>query len=79
MTAPYSESISAAVRELEVAKSTLIDEIRHYPTPISGCDAQFNHLLAQRTQVDNALSALRQPVFVATPRRLHALSGVESR
>ena len=30
-------------------------EIHHYPRPIAGCDAQFNHLLEQRSALERAL------------------------
>ena len=33
-------------------------EIRTYPTPIPGCDAQFNHLLERRTALNEARSRL---------------------
>ena len=33
-------------------------EIRTYPTPIPGCDAQFNHLLERRTALNEARARL---------------------
>jgi hypothetical protein len=33
-------------------------EIRNYPTPIAGCDEQFNHLLEQRDKVLHHLRRL---------------------
>jgi len=30
-------------------------EIRDYPRPIAGCDAQFNHLLEQRAELERQL------------------------
>jgi len=57
------------------ARATLIDarteldsEIRNYPTPISGCDAQYNHLLAERRRVHAALEALDADIHIPTPR-----------
>lgn len=35
------------------------DEIRHYPTPIPACDAQFNYLLEQRSHIQRALAKAR--------------------
>ena len=64
---------------LETARRALAREITSYPTPISGCDAQFNHLLAQRSQISRALDALQSDVFVPTPRTPTPFSGVESR
>lgn len=52
------------------AAAELDGEIRAYPTPISGCDAQYNHLLAERRRVRSALAALDAPVHIPTPRAL---------
>ncbi|MBG6147345.1 MAG: hypothetical protein RIE06_04610 [Roseibium album] len=75
----YEDNIDAAVLALETARQLLSDEIRDYPTPVSGCDAQYNHLLSKRTQITKALSVLQTDVFVPTPRTLVEGSGVESR
>lgn len=64
---------------LRRARAALTEEIAAYPTPISGCDAQFNHLLAERRRLTLALQALESPVFIPTPRRPNADAGVESR
>lgn len=64
---------------LETLRRLLTAEICAYLTPISGCDAQFNHLLGQREQVTRALDALTAEVFVPTPRMPTALDRVESR
>lgn len=50
------------------AAAELDAEIRGYPTPVSGCDAQYNHLLAERHRVRSALVALAAPVHIPTPR-----------
>lgn len=52
-----------AQAELKAARSLLSMEISRYPTPIAGCDCQFNHLLAERRQISEALCALE----VGTP------------
>ncbi len=39
-------AIETAHRLLATARDALDAEIRDYPTPVSGCDAQYNHLLA---------------------------------
>jgi len=44
---------------LEVQKQRLFEEIRHYPSPITACDQQFNYLLEQQTQVAGELQRLR--------------------
>ncbi|MGB7241127.1 MAG: hypothetical protein WBC93_03440 [Sulfitobacter sp.] len=79
MQEKYDECILIARSELVIARQFLSDEIRNYPTPISGCDAQFNHLLAEREKVQTALYALDQVVFVPTPRTPTQFAGVESR
>ena len=50
------------------AATELDAEIHSYPTPISGCDAQYNHLLAERRRVRRALEALDAPIHIPTPR-----------
>ncbi|MEL6640080.1 MAG: hypothetical protein AAFP98_02005, partial [Pseudomonadota bacterium] len=75
----FQDKIAAAKAELTAAKHLLQSEIRAYPTPISGCDAQFNHLIGERTRVLDALELLEASVFVATPRMLTQNAGIESR
>ncbi len=53
---------------LLMARTELDDEIRSYPTPISGCDAQYNHMLAERRRVHAALEALDEEIHIPTPR-----------
>ena len=60
--------MKSALSALQEARKTLTDEIRHYPTPISGCDAQFNHLLAERARATRAIEALRRDIHIPTPR-----------
>ncbi len=79
MTKSYTECLLLARTELQQAKSELSLEIRQYPTPISGCDAQFNHLIGERSRINDALDALDKDVFVPTPRTPDAGAGVESR
>ena len=68
MQADASQRISQAIGALEAARRQLATEIRGYPTPIAGCDAQFNQLLVERRQVEKALRALAEPLHVPTPR-----------
>ena len=68
-----------AKKSLDLAMQDLNAEISAYPTPISGCDAQFNHLLAQRSKIRNALAALETDVFVPTPRMPSPSDMIESR
>lgn len=73
------DCLIVAKAELRAARQLLHDEIRDYPTPISGCDAQFNHLIGLRGAIGDALRALEAPNFVATPRSPSPSAGVESR
>ncbi|WP_415403927.1 hypothetical protein [Tateyamaria sp. SN3-11] len=75
----YADCITVARAELASAQWLLAQEIRSYPTPISGCDAQFNHLLAERQRVTEALGQLDASVFVPTPRMPTPDSRIESR
>ena len=75
----FQNCILAAKSELAEARKLIQEQISIYPTPISGCDAQFNHLLAERQKVLSAISSLDEAVFVPTPRSPTQDSGVESR
>lgn len=63
-----ADSIRAARRCLVEARAALDAELRDYPRPISGCDAQYNHLLAERRRIHEALTALTAEVHIPTPR-----------
>ncbi len=73
----YENDIDAALSRLRAAHQFLLAEIKGYPGPISGCDAQFNRLLSDRTRVSNAIRALEQQPFVATPRALDPATASE--
>ena len=75
----HQAHIAKATQELRAAKNAILDELRNYPTPVSGCDAQYNHLVGLRNAVCAALDAVSEPPFVATPRTLWPGAGVESR
>lgn len=79
MDTTYDACLQAAKTQLATARQLLSDEIANYPGPIAGCDAQFNHLLADRQKITGALAALEAEVFVPTPRSPTPHSGVESR
>ena len=76
---PYDAHIRLATAELEAALNDVQGELRAYPTPVSGCDAQYNHLIGTRNAVGLALKALESPPFVATPRTPSPGAGIESR
>jgi hypothetical protein len=67
MQTPAS-GIQTARQVLAVARDALDTEIRSYPTPISGCDAQYNHLLAERRRAHEALQVLESDIHIPTPR-----------
>jgi len=75
----YADCLALARTELLQADRLIGEDIRTYPTPISGCDAAFNGLLADREKVHRALLALSTEIFVPTPRTPMPQSGIESR
>ena len=78
MTPEIDADLSEAKQALEKARLGLAEAIGQYPTPIYGCDAQFNSLLAQCCQAGLAIGALRTNIFIPTPRSPTAVAGVES-
>jgi len=66
--------IALARAYLEAAKRRLDAELADYPRPVSGCDVQLTHLLAERRRVSIALDALSRPVAMPTPRNLDAVA-----
>ena len=45
---------------IEQRNQRLYEEIKHYPTPIAGCDQQFNYLLEQQARTVAELAQARQ-------------------
>ncbi|MCJ8308401.1 MAG: hypothetical protein HRU27_06390 [Rhizobiaceae bacterium] len=72
MNTTFEDSVADATESLKRAQSTLISEIKNYPTPVAGCDVQYNHLLEEKARVTAALQALSTPMFTPTPRQLTA-------
>ena len=60
-------TIETARRHLAMARDALDAEIRDYPTPVSGCDAQYNHLLAERRRAHEALQVLESEIPLPPP------------
>lgn len=77
--ASYESYLTGALEALMQARSLLGVEIASYPTPISGCDAQFNRLLSDRARIANAIRAIENQPFIATPRQLAPSASLESR
>ena len=61
-SAPDIEAWREARERLEDRKRRIVDEIRSYPTPIAGCDAQFNHLLEERAAICRELQRLEEVI-----------------
>jgi len=53
---------STEKRELEALLGDLYLQIKNYPTPIAGCDEQFNFLLSERGRLRDALEQLKRPL-----------------
>lgn len=53
--------------ELEARRSAINAKISAYPAPITGCDAQFNHLTEQRTALNRELARLEAASADDTP------------
>ena len=62
--------VDKAKSDLEAAKRVLNEAINAYPTPIAGCDEQFNYLLQQKRRVLGALQALNAEFHIPTPHSL---------
>ena len=54
----YEACIEEARTNLSMAAELIGKEMKDYPTPVAGCDEQFNRLLEERGRIRNALSAL---------------------
>ena len=76
---PYETALDAALSDLRAARQLLLQDMADYPSPISGCDAQFNRLLGDRTRLSNAIQALEDHPFIATPRVRNPSASSESR
>jgi hypothetical protein len=62
-TQPLALIWADIVGTLEARKRRLYEEIRAYPTPIAGCDQQFNYLLEQQSRTTDELA--RAKTFAA--------------
>jgi len=67
MSSSFEKNAKQALQEAELRKKEdtqalvsklkfLNDQIANYPTPIAGCDAQFNFLLEEREKISKTLS-----------------------
>ena len=68
MSGNSSDKIWQQIRvELEARRSAINAEISAYPAPITGCDAQFNHLTEQRSALNRELARLEAASADDTP------------
>ena len=67
MTFSFEKNAKQSLLEVEIRKQqdqkvladqlkALNEKIANYPTPIAGCDAQFNFLLEEREKISKAIS-----------------------
>ena len=63
------DALQAARAALVDAKRHVREEISAYPGPISGCDAQFNHLLDSRRRLERAIAEIGRPERIPTSRQ----------
>ena len=52
-------------REIAARLDTIYEQIKNYPTPIAGCDEQFNFLLSERDRLRNLLATDQQQYVTA--------------
>jgi hypothetical protein len=57
---PVAWSWDEIRKQLEDRRTWISMEISEYPSPIAGCDAHINHLLAEREQVSEELARLEE-------------------
>ena len=43
-------------KKISARLETIYEQIKNYPTPIAGCDEQFNFLLEERDRLQNLLA-----------------------
>ena len=51
---------STEKRAVEALLGNIYLQIKNYPTPIAGCDEQFNFLLAERDRLRDELEQLKR-------------------
>jgi hypothetical protein len=68
MATTHAKFIWDTIRvHLENKINSLVKEMRNYPTPVSGCDAQFNYLFEQRNKILRELSEINIAYSQNTP------------
>jgi len=62
------------VAHLRKRKQALAEEIRSYPTPITRCDAQFNHLYEQQARLARELDRVAAAENAGCARRVETIA-----
>ena len=62
------------IQEIAAQLETIYEQIKKYPTPIAGCDEQFNFLLEERDRLRNLLATVQIYSTVTDLARLRGLS-----
>ena len=52
-------------QEIAAQLEKIYEQIKHYPTPVAGCDEQFNFLLEERDRLRNLLATDQQQSVTA--------------
>ena len=58
-------------QEIAAQLETIYEQIKKYPTPIAGCDEQFNFLLSERDRLRNLLATDQQQSVTADQAHLY--------
>ena len=53
------------IQEIAAQLETIYEQIKNYPTPIAGCDEQFNFLLEERDRLRDLLATDQQQSVTA--------------
>ncbi len=74
------DAVDQAIEEirdrLSAAKALIKDELRHYPQPITACDAQYNHLAEARRKLSSEMARLDEIAKGSAPHdRRAAIDG----
>jgi len=59
-------------QEIAARLETIYEQIKKYPTPIAGCDEQFNFLLEERDRLRNLLATVPHGVSQSCANELHS-------
>jgi chorismate mutase len=55
-------------KELAVLLDDIYKQIKNYPTPITGCDEQFNYLLEERNRLREMIEQIKSNTTTTTQK-----------